>query len=345
MTGLSRAVVLRLSALGDVLLTQPFCAKLAQTHRVTYVTSPPYARLVEQFEGVDKVIELPSESGAAGAKELGRSLASDEIERVFDLQNKVRTIALRRALGAADTRVMKKRTAMGALFSLLGNDPVIDDQHQVIRYLAMLDGDTPPGPAAPRLRPHPAWHEAADDFFDARNDVDPESGVAGGLLAVAPAATHATKGWGVERYAELVGRCVSDRERIVLVGGPNDHAALDAFISAFGRRDVIFDTRNEDLPTLAAILQRTRLLVGNDSGALHLARAVGVATVALFGPTSTTRWGPPLPNDPRHLVVRNEIECAPCSNHGDAQCPQSHHGCMNALTVQNVLDAVRRVEN
>jgi heptosyltransferase-2 len=88
---------------------------------------------------------------------------------------------------------------------------------------------------------------------------------------------------------------------------------------------------------LAAGLASVDLLVACDSGPVHLASAVRTPALAVFGPTSRERWGPPPPGQSVGLT----IDCAPCSNHGGEHCPKGHHRCMADLAASTVADAAR----
>jgi heptosyltransferase-2 len=66
---------------------------------------------------------------------------------------------------------------------------------------------------------------------------------------------------------------------------------------------------------------------------------VGTPALALFGPTSTARWGPPAPG--RALSLG--LACAPCSNHGGDYCPEGHHRCLGDLAAEAVLSAAREM--
>jgi heptosyltransferase-2 len=79
------------------------------------------------------------------------------------------------------------------------------------------------------------------------------------------------------------------------------------------------------------------LLVACDSGPVHLATAVGTPVLALFGPTSPARWGPPPPG--RSLSLG--LPCAPCTNFGGERCPLGHHRCLADLEVAPVVAAAR----
>ena len=92
-----------------------------------------------------------------------------------------------------------------------------------------------------------------------------------------------------------------------------------------------------DLAGLAAVLDQLDLLVTNDSGPMHLAAGLGVACVALFGPTDPTRTRPV---GPEHQVLYTDRWCSPCFR---KRCPLIHHRCMRDLSVEQVVDSSIRL--
>ena len=93
------------------------------------------------------------------------------------------------------------------------------------------------------------------------------------------------------------------------------------------------------VPELVALLARARLVVANDSGAAHVASAVGTPVVSIFGPTAPelgyAAYGPAT------LVVEQAgLVCRPCGRHGSKRCPLGHFRCMRELTGETVLESV-----
>jgi heptosyltransferase-2 len=156
----------------------------------------------------------------------------------------------------------------------------------------------------------------------------------GPLVAIAPGARWATKRWPTERFAAVADALAGMGARIVLAGGPGDREAFQA-VRAQLRAPVAADLSPLPVEALAAALARVQLLVACDSGPVHLASAVGTPALALFGPTSPVRWGPPAPG--RALSLG--LACAPCSNHGGEFCPEGHHRCLADLGVEVVVAA------
>lgn len=122
----------------------------------------------------------------------------------------------------------------------------------------------------------------------------------GPILAVAPAANWIGKTWPAERFALVARRLLADDGplaggRLMVMGGPDDHAACEAVRAAMPRERVIDMVGREELIVAYAALKRARLFVGNDSGLMHLAAAAGAPTLGLFGPSDETLyapWGP-----------------------------------------------------
>lgn len=152
------------------------------------------------------------------------------------------------------------------------------------------------------------------------------------LVAMAPGAAYGTaKRWLPRHFVTLTTSLVSDRGvDCVLVG-----SAADAGITRLIRESIPPDARAHvidlagatDLQTLAAVLSIADACVSNDSGAMHVAAAVGVPLVALFGPTREDETSP-LPRDERHAAVLiNPVWCRPCMLR---ECPIDHR-CMKGL--------------
>jgi heptosyltransferase-2 len=145
--------------------------------------------------------------------------------------------------------------------------------------------------------------------------------------------------WDLAKFSQLGIRLRHEWDaRLVVVGSREDGtddlaAALDNDVINLGDRTT--------LAQLAAVLARCDLLVGADSGVLHLASAVGTPTVALFGPTNHRAWAPALPPD-RLIVVRSGIACSPCAYTREglgtpAGCAE--RTCMALISVEQVYEA------
>ena len=157
---------------------------------------------------------------------------------------------------------------------------------------------------------HQGDHRAGREVEAARKDLDGDD-----FVGIVAGAQHRTKTWPVRHSAALADRCQQAGYRAALLGGHTGGS----------------------LGQLAGILSRCRAVVSPDSGPAHMAGALGVPVVAVFGPTSPERWAP---RGPRVKVVRLELPCAPCSNHGGASCPVDTMECMNDLGPEKVWEGL-----
>jgi heptosyltransferase-2 len=154
--------------------------------------------------------------------------------------------------------------------------------------------------------------------------------------------------WPAGRFAHL-GDALSRRLglRIAILAGPAPgESELATAISRSMSEAASIVTDIPSPQRLAAFLRRARVVVGNDSGVVHLAAAVEAPVVAIFGPTNHAAWGPYPPSAPRNRVVREPLACSPCVHRGHrfgtpAGCPA--RTCLDLLDVDRVFEAVERV--
>ena len=153
----------------------------------------------------------------------------------------------------------------------------------------------------------------------------------GPWLGLNPGAFYGSaKRWVPERYA-AVGDLVSRRTglSVALLGGPAERPLAES-IAAGMRAPVRVLCGETTLAELVGVLSRLRLLLTNDSGPMHVAAALGVPVVAVFGPTD---WRETAPVSERSRIVREEVECAPCKLR---ECPIDHR-CMRRITADRVV--------
>jgi heptosyltransferase-2 len=142
------------------------------------------------------------------------------------------------------------------------------------------------------------------------------------------------KRWLPERYAaagELLARHAG--ARVAILGGASERALGEA-IAAGMRAPARMLCGETTLPELVGVLSRLRLLVTNDSGPMHVAAALGVPLVAVFGPTD---WRETAPVGRRHRLIREPVPCSPCLLR---ECPIDHR-CMKRIPVDRVVGEAR----
>jgi len=152
---------------------------------------------------------------------------------------------------------------------------------------------------------------------------------------VAPGSRWAAKRW--TGFGELCRELAERGHFVVLVGDAADAEVTHPIAAALGERALDLAGSVPLLQT-AAHIARCRLFVGNDSGLMHLAEAVGVPAVALFGPTvASFGYFPSLAGS---RVLERRLACRPCSRNGAIPCPRGTGECLAAIAPASVLDAV-----
>ena len=315
--------------LGDVVLTTPLLAALAERHGpVDVVTTPAAVPLVETHPAVRRAIPYDkrgAERGPAGLRSLARRLAAAGYEVAYLPHRSLRTALLAwlarvpRRVGFADGWPLlyteaRRRPATG---------------HEIDRLLALVGA--PPGAFTPRLYPTADDERVVEQLLSS-------AGIPAEFIALAPGSIWGSKRW--PYFVDLATR-LAPREPVVIVGGPED-AALGDNIAAAVRRSggqAVDACGQLTLRQSAVLIRRASVLVTNDSAPLHLASAVGTPVLGLFGPTIPEFGFGPIGAGDQTVGVTGLV-CRPCSDHGPPACPLGHHRCMKELGVATVAAAL-----
>ncbi len=205
----------------------------------------------------------------------------------------------------------------------------------VAALLAVLGRPVPPGPPPTvRATPAPAGQAAATAWLTAQG-VPP----AAPLVAVHPGTGAAVKLWSAEGWAAVADAVAARLGARPVLTGSAAEAPLVAAVAARMQTPALAAAGALDWQGLAGLFARCRLVLGVDSGPLHLAAALDVPSVHIFGPTSPARFGPW--GDPaRHRVVRVPLPCSPCGNLLAPPCgARVAPACLRAVTPDAVVAA------
>jgi lipopolysaccharide heptosyltransferase II len=354
-----RILVMRPDHLGDVLLATP---ALALLHRrfpdaiIDVLVGPWSADVLAHNDQIDHVLTLPFP---------GFSRSSDG--RVYDPYLLALNTARRlRRVGYSQAFILRPDHWWGAAVAKWAGIPtrIGFDHPQTAPYLSHRVPQIDDHAAKQNLR---LVSSAADTESSFTPDVFPlqltvpaeasdwvhgylgEFGISQGtpLLVIHPGSGAAIKLWNEADWATAA-RILSEEldAHIVLTGGdaesPLAHR-IQHLIQQAGHARVLDMTGETTLDTLAALYQRATLVLGPDSGPLHVAAAVGTPSVALFGPASSKEFGPWGPAG-RHLALRGtSMACAPCRVLDWRGDDLVNHPCVRDIPLGAVLDAARRV--
>ena len=158
------------------------------------------------------------------------------------------------------------------------------------------------------------------------------------LVAVHPFSLWRYKEWRPSEMAALLDRIQVEHDcAVVVTGAPNERKRAEDLIGICSRKpyNLAGETSIGELP---AVLEACRLFIGVDTAALHIAAAVGIPTVGIFGPSSWTNWAP---RGREHLVVKMDLPCQPCSRKG---CDGSERSrCLMEFKADEVHERIARM--
>lgn len=322
-----RILIIRFSSLGDCVLLCPLADALKRSgaEEVTVVTKRAYAGLFACAAGIDRVVAFEPRPSVAGLLRLAREWR-DRGCVVLDAHNTWRSRLLAARLGGAHARFAKHYASRLGLivFKRRAEVPTMLERYGALAGALGLDVSLTPGGLT---LPERARAEAA-------RRLDGEER----FIAIAPGARWPSKRWPAERFRTLAVKLARAHGlRVLLLGDANDRDAASGISEALG--DGCVDaTGRTGIVESAALLERCVGFVGNDSGLMHLAEAVGVPVTALFGPTVRT-FGY-FPSLERSKSIERDLPCRPCSRNGAAPCPRGTHDCLEGIPEATVFDAV-----
>jgi len=155
------------------------------------------------------------------------------------------------------------------------------------------------------------------------------------ILAIAPGAAYGpAKQWSIDSYQKVAKYWHSENGRVVVVGTKADASAGEQIIA--GLSGALNLAGKTNLNELMAILQGVHLVIANDSGAMHLAAALGTSGVAIFGSTDSIATGP-LGAD--WLVLQKKCQCSPCFKR-TCQLTENRYKCLNSVTADTACKGI-----
>jgi ADP-heptose:LPS heptosyltransferase len=149
------------------------------------------------------------------------------------------------------------------------------------------------------------------------------------------------KRWPAENFAKAADELIDKYggAKIIILGGPEDAVVCDSAIKAMGHR-AVDACRKTSLLQLAALLKKCELVICNDGGPLHIAVAMAVKTVSIFGPVDENVYGP-YPVSSKHIVMKEALNCRPCYKRF------KFNKCQKRLCLLNIRpqDVIKAAEN
>ncbi len=312
--------------MGDcLLLTSPIRALKTEfaSFRLSVLVDDRFADVYGDNPDIAEIIHVRGKAGTIAR------LLTRRFDAIVNLHGGPTSLVY--AMSARGTRIGGEHHQHTGLYSGTyprpdGDVHTVESTLQVFRWLGVRAGVAP----ALRYERHP---EAAGRIASRLSDshLPPHAP----YVVVHPAAVMETKRWPADRFAALIAWLRTAGFRVVMTCGPGE----DALVASIHQlADKAIPLPGLSIPELAELIRGARCYIGNDSGPMHLATAVGTPTVAIWGSSSSVRWHP---WGVEHRVVQNPFSCNPCPGY---RClVASSPLCIESVTIAQVERAVQEL--
>jgi len=320
---LKKILIIRLSSLGDILLTTPLVRAIKTQFpniKIDMLIRDEYADVIKLNPYLNRKFFFKKDD--KDNNDLVEELRNIGYELVIDLQNNLRSKRIISSLEIKNLKFNKRSFDKFLLVNFkinkLKKAPQIPIRYSIKIQDLNLD-------------------KQGLDLF---TDKSANAGIIGknNLIGFCPGARHFTKRWPKEYFVELGNRLAQNGYTIILFGGKIDKeicAELENKIS--GAIDL---SNNDNLSQTAVDMKLCKVIVCNDSGLMHTASATGTNVIVIFG--STVREFGFTPYNCHNLILENNsLTCRPCSHIGRSDCPKKHFDCMKSIKTEFVFEQLK----
>lgn len=325
MKSINKILIIRLSSLGDILLTTPLLRSLKKENphtSIDFLIRNEYKECVELNPNVSRMFIYTNDK--IEQNKINEQIKNAGYDFVIDLQNNLRSKKITSGVTCPVYRFAKKSIEKFLLvnfkINLLKNSPSIPQ-----RYAETLPGFMPDD-------------EGLEIYLPEKCNIQTEP--VKNVIGLCPGSRHFTKMWPKEYFIEL-GKMLSARGMTIhLIGGKSDMEICSLLAKEIPGAVNLSNQNN--LFLTAGELKKCSAVVCNDSGLMHLACAVKTPVLVFFGSTVKEFGFAPYKN--KNLILENNsLSCRPCSHIGRNKCPKKHFDCMKQITPNLVCEKLEEL--
>jgi lipopolysaccharide heptosyltransferase II len=316
-----KILIVRLSSLGDILLTTPLIRSLKKESpklEMHFLLREEYQAVLINNPYLAKLMSIKREDSSSKTKDI---LSQNKYDFVINLQNNLRSRILTNGLECPKVRFKKlswqKFLLVKFKINKLSDAPPISE-----RYASAIDD-----------------LKLDNDGLDLFTNNKPSNSLVEltNLIGFCPGSRHYTKMWPKEYYIELGKKLIDNGFDIVLFGGKDDKEICKGISLSLSK--CINLCNDNDILQTAADMKMCKTIICNDSGLMHAVCAVKVPVITIFG--STVKEFGFTPYRSKNLILENKsLTCRPCSHIGRSSCPKHHFKCMKEITPQLVYNSL-----
>jgi len=332
-----KILIIQTAFLGDVVLSTPLIKAVKKNYpnsKIFFLLIPQTKELLQNNPNLDGIIvydKKDKERRVSSFIALARRIRACGFELALIPHRSFRS-ALLAYLAGIPQRVGFDKSSGAFLFTK--KIKYTQNQPEVKRNLSLLEKDIPPeNDCLPELFPSEDDFKYIEELF--KNwGIKKEDKIVG----IAPGSVWNTKRWLPERFGEVAEALIEKLgAKVIFIGGKEDEKLCLEIASNMKSKPLTAAGKTSPLQS-AALIPRCRVILSNDTAPMHMAVAMRVPVVAIFGSTIPEfGFAPTGKND---LVIQKEIYCRPCGIHGRKKCPEKHFRCMKEITAEEVFETV-----
>lgn len=322
-----KILVIRLSSIGDVLLTTPVLKAWKEKYPdsvLDFVVLKQFQAAIQDCPYIDHiyVFDKQKHDGMRNIRKFSKALKENGYDYVFDLHNKFRSQWMRWSMGIPYFVYPKRKWWKSVLVNLGLISYQVDDTI-IKNYFAAFSSFS-------------LNYRGEDLYFGVKEEEKKNFEQYRNFPVLAPGASKNTKKWPIENFA-LLAKLLYQKYSYpsILIGGKEDEESCNKIIELSGGSVISFAGKLS-LQESGALLSQAAFLVSNDSGPFHIARGVKCPSFVIFGPTSPGMFE----LGEQDVLIYAGVECSPCSLHGDKECPKKHFRCMKEITAEQILKKI-----
>lgn len=334
---IDKILIFRLSSIGDIVLTSALIRCIKKQYpdaRIDYVIKKQFRQLIEHNPKITKIYTVDSSKGLKGLKEIKSEIKAEKYDVFLDIHKNMRSLFIRTGSKANKILTFKKHIFKRTLLTSFGIDkyttvtPVYKRFVQAAQSIGVNYDNK-----GTELYISTEIDEKIKRELYSKNILGNKP-----YVLLCPGASFKNKQWLPERFAELANKLINTANvNVVLAGGKAEEDICKYIVQETNGKAFDFSVRLNILES-AIVAKYAKVVVANDTGMLHIAEALKVPVVGIYGPTARQLGYYPILAESQ--VAEVDLPCRPCTKMGTGTCPKKHWKCMKDISTSMVYEKV-----
>lgn len=321
-----RILIIRLSAMGDIILTTPivrFIKNSIPNCTIDFLVTDKFSDIFTDNPYIDNIILYDKSLSIAEIKLQKQRILNEhgKYDIIIDLQNNLRSKIFKSGLADKYYKIQKRRLHKLLLVNLKRS--IFENRHIVDNYCKAIEKLT----IKKDKQPNQIFIDGIDEIFEKKKTT----------IAIAPGAHHFTKRLPISKYVEIINNIKKTIDfQLIIVGGKQDIILGEQIIKDTKLNDTINLCGSLSIRETAKAISRCDAVICNDTGVMHIASCFDIPIAAIFGSTVQELGFTPYNSD--YKVFEVDLNCRPCSHIGKSKCPKGHFNCMNLIDTNDISE-------